>query len=123
MKKLVWLITLVLVLTACGSTDKVNEGFPTVDLEDVEALQKEGAVVMDVREVDEYNEGHIRSAINLPLSQLQDGERAGLDQEQKYIVICRSGSRSQTASEILHKEGYDVTNVSEGMSTWRGPVE
>ena len=120
MKKLVWLIATVLILAACGSTDKA---FETVDLEDIEALQKEGALVMDVREVDEYNEGHISSAINMPLSQLQNGARTGLEKEQKYVVVCRSGSRSQTASEILYEEGYDVINVSEGMSTWKGPVE
>ncbi|WP_313235289.1 rhodanese-like domain-containing protein [Sporosarcina ureae] len=120
MKKLVWLIATVLLLAACGSTDKA---FETVDLEDIEALQKEGALVMDVREVDEYNEGHIVSAINMPLSQLQNGERADLDKDQKYVIVCRSGSRSQTASEILFEEGYDVINVSEGMSTWLGSVE
>ncbi|PIC76423.1 sulfurtransferase [Sporosarcina sp. P19] len=120
MKKLVWLIATVLLLAACGSTDKA---FETVDLNDIEALQKEGALVMDVREVDEYNEGHMVSAINMPLSQLQNGERAGLDKDQKYVIVCRSGSRSQTASEILFEEGYDVINVSEGMSTWLGPVE
>lgn len=125
MKRVVWLIATVIVLAACGMTDKANEdeGYQSIDLEDIEAVQTEGAIVMDVREVDEYNEGHIINAINMPLTQLQNGERTGLDKEQTYVVVCRSGSRSQTASEILYKEGYDVINVSEGMSTWKGPVE
>lgn len=125
MKRVVWLIATVIVLAACGTTDKANEdeGYQSIDLEEIEAVQKEGAIVMDVREVDEYNEGHIIHAINMPLTRLQNGERTGLDKEQTYVVVCRSGSRSQTASEILYKEGYDVINVSEGMSTWKGPVE
>ncbi len=129
MKKLVWMFAIVLVLAACGATDdatenvKEEDGYQTVDLEDIEALQDEGDVVMDVREVDEFAEGHIIGAINVPLSEIQNGERAGLDKDQTYVVVCRSGSRSQTASEILFDEGYDVINVSEGMSTWQGEVE
>ena len=129
MKKLVWMFAIVLVLAACGATDdatenvKEEDGYQTVDLEDIEALQDEGDVVMDVREVDEFAEGHIIGAINVPLSEIQNGERAGLDKDQTYVVVCRSGSRSQTASEILFDEGYDVINVSEGMSTWQGDVE
>lgn len=125
MKKLVWLIATVLLLAACGSTNEVqeDEGYQTVDLGEIESLQNEGDVVMDVREIDEFEDGHIKDAINMPLSQLQKGERAGLDKAQTYVVVCRSGNRSQTASEILFKEGYDVINVSEGMSTWQGEVE
>lgn len=51
------------------------------------------------------------------------GERAALDKKQAYIVICRSGSRSKEASEILINDGYDLVNVSEGMSSWKGEVE
>lgn len=128
MKKLVWMFAVVLLLAACGTTDErtenvKEEGYQTVDLEDIEALQDEGNVVMDVREVDEFADGHIIDAFNMPLSELQNGERAGLDKDQTYVVVCRSGSRSQTASEILYDEGYDVINVSEGMSTWQGEVE
>ena len=129
MKKLVWMFAIVLLLAACGTTDdatenvKEEDGYQTVDLEDIEALQNEGDVVMDVREVDEFAEGHIIGAINVPLSEIQNGERAGLDKDQTYVVVCRSGNRSQTASEILFDEGYDVINVSEDMSTWQGEVE
>lgn len=128
MKKFTWLFAAVLLLAACGVADDAAEstkeqGYQTVDLEDIEALQDEGDIVMDVRETDEFAEGHIIGAINVPLSELQNGERAGLDKGQTYVVVCRSGNRSQLASEILYDEGYDVINVSEGMSTWQGEVE
>ncbi|ARK20668.1 rhodanese-like domain-containing protein [Sporosarcina ureae] len=125
MKKILWLIVTVLVLAACGTTNegKKEEVYQTVDLKDIETLQKEGDIVLDVREIDEFEDGHIIGAINMPLSQIQTGDRTGLDKDQKYVVVCRSGSRSKTASEILFDEGYDVINVSEGMSTWQGEVE
>ncbi|PIC74864.1 rhodanese-like domain-containing protein [Sporosarcina sp. P17b] len=125
MKKVLWLIVTVLVLAACGTTNegKKEEVYQTVDLKDIETLQMKGDIVLDVREIDEFEDGHIIGAINMPLSQIQNGDRTGLDKDQKYVVVCRSGSRSKMASEILFDEGYDVINVSEGMSTWQGEVE
>lgn len=123
MKKVVWMLAVVVLLAACGSEPKEEEGYTTVDFKDIETLQEGGAVTVDVREVDEYEQGHIPEAINLPLSEIQNGSRDGLDEGQKYVIICHSGNRSQTASELLFEDGYDVVNVSEGMSTWQGEVE
>lgn len=78
--------------------------------------------ILDVREVDEFQNGHIPGAINLPLSELAQTYHQ-LDKEQPYFVICRSGARSANASEFLGNQGYDVTNVMGGMSAWRGAVE
>ncbi|WP_301108072.1 rhodanese-like domain-containing protein [Sporosarcina sp.] len=122
MNKLLWMLAVVLVLAACGSETK-EKSYSTVDLEDIETLQKDGAITVDVRESDEYAQGHIPGAVNLPLSDIQEGSRNGLNEGQKYVIICRSGNRSQTASELLFEDGYDVVNVSEGMSTWQGQVE
>lgn len=120
MKKFSWVVFIaLLLLTGCGT----DEGYKTVDISEVQKLQDDGAVVLDVREVEEFAEGHIIGAVNAPLSELKTGERAVLDKEQSYIVICRSGSRSKEASEILVKDGYDLVNVSEGMSSWTGEVE
>ncbi|ARK23837.1 hypothetical protein SporoP37_03395 [Sporosarcina sp. P37] len=124
MKKAVWLIAAVLLLAACGNASETKkDSFTTVDLADIPVLQNDGAIVLDVREVDEYEGGHLIGAVNMPLSKLQKGERYELDKDQKYVVVCRSGNRSKTASEILFKEGYEVTNVSEGMSKWQGETE
>ncbi|MFD1928565.1 rhodanese-like domain-containing protein [Sporosarcina siberiensis] len=120
MKKIGWLIIAILLLLAACGTEK---GYVTVDIDEVQQLQDDGAIVLDVREVDEFAEGHIIGAINAPLSELKNGERSVLDEKQSYIVICRSGSRSIVASELLIKEGYDLVNVSEGMSSWTGEVE
>lgn len=122
MKK--WLILFLtigtLILSACSSDDT---RYNTISLEAVEEKMKEGYIVLDVREVNEYEQGHIPSAENKPLSILQQGDFSGLSKEENYVVICRSGNRSQTASDLLHKEGFHVMNVSEGMSSWTGPTE
>lgn len=120
MKKLSWVVLFVLLLLVGCATE---ESYETVDISQVLQLQEEGGVVLDVREVDEFAAGHIIGAVNAPLSELKTGERTVLDKNESYIVICRSGNRSKEASEILVKDGYDVVNVSEGMSSWTGEVE
>ena len=78
--------------------------------------------IIDVREVGEYNEGHIPGAIHLPLSQIQQQYKQ-LDKEQAYFVVCRSGGRSLKATQFLTRQGYDVTNVEGGMLAYNGPLE
>ena len=110
----------ILALAAC-SNDRAS--YATIDIDEVEAKMKEGFIVLDVHEPDEFAEGHIPSAQNKPLSILQQDDFSELSKEEKYIVICRSGNRSQTASEILFNAGYEVVNVSTGMSSWTGAIE
>lgn len=90
-----------LALSACSSNDK---GYESISLEDIEEKLKEGYTVLDVREIDEYTQGHVPSAENIPLSILQQEGVSGVSTEEKYVMIFRSGNRSQTASDILHKE-------------------
>ena len=135
MKKLVIIFAILLAFSAC-SNDAVNEesmdsndsievsdSYETIGLEDIDDYIADGYIVADVREIDEYESGHIPGAINAPLSALQNGDFSALDPDEKYIIICRSGNRSVIASEILSGEGFDIVNVSEGMSTWTGEVE
>lgn len=122
MKKLSWLLVVfVLLLTACGT--KTAESYETIGIDEVQQKQEGGSIVLDVREVEEFAEGHIIGAINAPLSELKKGNRFDLDSAEDYVVICRSGNRSKEASELLFNEGYAVVNVSEGMSSWTGEVE
>ena len=122
MKKwlLVVLAVSILALAACSND---SESYETIDIDEVEAKMNEGFVVLDVRESDEFAAGHIPTAQNKPLSVLQQDDFSELSKEAQYIVICRSGNRSQTASEILVNAGYEVVNVSAGMSSWTGAIE
>ena len=120
MKKLLGLLVIaMLVLTACGS----EESYETIDIDGVQAKIDEGYKVLDVREPSEFEVGHIPGAANKPLSDLQQGNFEGLDPDEKYIVICKSGNRSKQASDILFEEKYTIVNVSEGMSSWTGEIE
>ena len=122
MKK--WLLAImavsILALAACSND---SASYETIDIDEVEAKMSEGFVVLDVREPAEFAEGHIPSAQNKPLSVLQQDDFSELSKEEQYIIICRSGNRSQTASEILANAGYEVVNVSAGMSSWTGAIE
>lgn len=107
-----------LLLTSCGTKDATT--YETIDIDEIESKVEEGYQVLDVREVDEFVEGHIENAQNKPLSVLKEDNFDGLDKKERYVVICRSGNRSQEASQILFDKGYEVLNVSEGMSSWIG---
>jgi rhodanese-related sulfurtransferase/TusA-related sulfurtransferase len=80
-------------------------------------------VVLDVREPAEFAFGHIPNAISIPFGELE--ERIGeLNKDKKIYVVCRTGSRSDMASQTLAEKGFtNVTNVVPGMSEWNGPTE
>jgi len=74
------------------------------------------ARIIDVREVDEWESGHIPHAEHIPLAQLP-GRLDRLDGRPTYL-ICRSGGRSAQACEFAAARGYEVVNVSGGMIAW-----
>lgn len=78
--------------------------------------------LIDVREQDEWESGHIASARHIPLSELQIRENEIHDAEGDLIFICRSGARSGRACEFLRLQGFEVTNVIDGMLSWHGNV-
>lgn len=118
---LVTVVMMAMILTGCNQKSTLE--YETINLDEIQSKVEEGYIVMDVREIDEYNSGHIVGAINKPLSDLKKDDFVGLDTEKDYVVICRSGNRSIEASKILVADDYHVVNVSEGMSTWTGEVE
>lgn len=79
--------------------------------------QYENLKVIDVREVDEFENGHIEGAENVPLSELNN-RLTEFNQQEDYYVICRSGRRSANACEILEEQNINVTNVEGGMLAW-----
>ena len=79
------------------------------------------AVVLDVREQDEYDAGHAPRAIHIPLAELpaRVGELPEVDGD--LPVVCRSGGRSSRAVQWLEGQGLDVANVEGGMKQWHAP--
>ena len=81
-------------------------------------------IILDVRREDEFAEGHIPGAINVPNEGIQDTEPSELpDKNQTIYVYCRSGNRSKQAASKLVAMGY--TNIIEfgGIMDWTGDME
>ena len=90
---------------------------PEIDVQELARRHEGGAYVLDVRQPDEYAEGHVPGAHLLPLDQL--GDRAGeVPADQPVLVVCRSGGRSATATRALNAAGWDATNVAGGTLAW-----
>ena len=128
MKKLIFLLLAVMMLTACGKdTEKdQKEVYMNITAEEAKEIMdsQEGHVILDVREQDEYDAGHIPEAILIPYTQI--GEKANEmlpDKDQLILVYCRSGRRSKIAAEALVELGY--TNIKEfgGIIDWPYEVE
>lgn len=96
----------------------------TILPEEVQAKLQAGEALnlIDVREVDEVQAGHIPGITNIPLG-LLEFKMNELDKKKSYIMVCRSGGRSGQATAFLESQGYDVTNMTGGMLDWAGDVE
>lgn len=90
-------------------------------LEATQLLNHQDAVLLDVREPQEYQDGFLPNSIRIPLGSLS--EKAGqLDKhrERPIIIVCRSGNRSAQAGRMLKKMGYEtVYNLGGGLHAWR----
>ncbi len=74
--------------------------------------------LIDVREVDEYEAGHIPGTKNIPLSEFQDRVDE-IDEDIPVILVCQTGVRSERAAMFLASMGYeDVYNHSDGTKGW-----
>jgi rhodanese-related sulfurtransferase len=90
---------------------------PEVDLGTFAAAHADGALVIDVREPQEYVSGHVPGARLIPLGRLP--QRAGeLPAGQPVYVICQSGNRSWTAARFLGQRGLDARSVAGGTGDW-----
>jgi rhodanese-related sulfurtransferase len=86
---------------------------PSVDPDRIPA----DAVLVDVREPDEWQSGHVRGAIHIPLAELP-ARTAEIPGEGDLVVICRSGVRSARAVAWLNQNGHDAVNCDGGMVAW-----
>lgn len=116
MKKIVSLIIICLLITACG-----NKGYETIDTNKAIEIINNGAVLIDVRTVDEFNREHIPNAVNIPLDQIED---INYDKNTTIIVYCQSGLRSSEAVSKLVQMGYtSLYNLDGGLLNWGGDLE
>ena len=123
MKKLIFIILAMMLLTACGQNTENNREAVYVNItaqQAKEIMDKEkGYAILDTRTQEEYDEGHIPGAILIPYDEiLEKAEDVLTEKDQLILVYCRSGRRSKLAAEDLVKLGY--TNIKEfgGIIDW-----
>ena len=128
MKKLIFILLAVMMLTACGQDKENDQGAVYMNITAEEAKQimdtEEGYIILDVRTQEEYDEGHIPGAIVISHEEIAEkAEKVLTDKEQLILVYCRSGRRSKIAAETLAELGY--TNIKEfgGIIDWPYEVE
>ena len=119
------ILTMLLVLTGCGGRTVENTYQQITQEKAREMMDAQQVIVLDVREQNEFDAGHIPGAVLLPVGTIAKDTAAavipGLDSV--VLVYCRSGNRSKTASKALADLGY--TNVYEfgGINTWPYDIE
>lgn len=87
----------------------------------IQLISHEGAVVLDVRELEEYRQGHVLNSVHIPLAQLRnDAKPLQKHRSKPIITVCRSGARSLQAGRLLRQHGFDtVYNLKGGIQAWR----
>lgn len=82
-------------------------------------LDAGGALLVDVREADEWRAGHVAGARHIPLSSLPD-HLAALPRDRDILLFCRSGNRSGMATKLLRQHGFErAKNVNGGVTAWQ----
>ncbi len=134
-----WLVTLFLMLVVAGCSvplaSSSSEGVMVEEIDGATLEQdlpvdlshetvwdmyaKDEIVVIDVRQPEEYAAGHIPGARLIPLGELPD-RLEEIPQDERVVVVCRSGNRSSRAQRILAEEGFDYAhNMLGGMNAWQ----
>ena len=112
--------TFLLLFSGCGGNGASSSYQQITQEEAKEMMDTRDVVILDVREQDEYDSGHIPGAVLLPVGAIEEGTAAEVIPEKDSVVLvyCRSGNRSKTASSKLAELGY--TNIYEfgGINTW-----
>jgi len=144
-KALIISVLLCILLTACGDDSSIGiiggaDGptsiivaekgekamYEQITAENAKKIMDSGEehIILDTREQDEFDEGHIAGAILIPYTEIENKAKEMLPDKDKLILVyCRSGRRSKIAAESLAKLGY--TNVKEfgGIIDWPYEVE
>lgn len=113
-------LSVLLILTGCGGNVSDDSYQQITQEEAKEMMDTQEVIILDVREQDEYDSGHIPGAVLLPVGTIDETTAAEVipEKDSTVLVYCRSGNRSKTASAALADLGY--TNIYEfgGINTW-----
>ena len=95
------------------------------DVQNYESVRASGTqhILLDVRELDEWEFCHIEGAVHIPLGQLPDRHHE-IPTDVPVYCLCHHGMRSQMAGDFLMKQGYtEIVNISGGIDAWSQAVD
>ena len=125
-KRLLPFVLSLMLLSSCGTPGSSSSGYRQISMDEAVKMMRDEKdyIILDVRRPDEFAEGHIPGAINVPNEEIGTVEIAELpDKSQLILVYCRSGRRSKEASEKLVKLGYTHIVEFGGIQDYEGEIE
>lgn len=98
-----------------------SQALTQISVNDAVRLINKGATVIDVRSAEEYKAGHIVSARNVELSEIEADQKAVKKPKNKMLVlVCDTGSISARATRVLRKAGFEnAFSLKSGLKSWR----
>lgn len=130
MKKVILcILVFCMIISGCSNTNNSEKEadtmrISTVTISEVKEIsdnykEEDKVRILDVRTQEEFAEGHIKNAINIPLDEISN---ISLEKDLEFIVYCRSGARSEKAALILKDLGYTVKDMG-GLNNWNYDLE
>lgn len=118
-------IAILLVISVLAYTQLQSENKPLFEYSDVTVEQakqlieeRPKLVILDVRTVSEYEDGHIEGAILIPVQEIED-RLDELSKKDEILVYCRTGNRSSTAIDIMQADGFTkIYHMNRGITAW-----
>ena len=113
--------TFLLILFLFFRNERTRAGATVGTQELVRLVNKENAVVLDVRERNEFMEGHIVDSLNIPYASLESRlDEISQHKETPIVIACKMGQHSGAAGTLLQKNGFtNVTRLTGGYAEWR----
>ncbi|MBD8506967.1 rhodanese-like domain-containing protein [Hoyosella sp. G463] len=96
----------------------MSETIPSEPAAEIPDAGDGGVTIVDVREQDEWDQGHAPGALHIPMVDMP-ARYGEIDPDDDIYVVCRNGGRSFQVTLWLQSVGYDATNVSGGMVAWQ----
>ena len=125
-KRLLPFILSLVLLSSCAAPDGSASSYRQISMDEAVKMMRDEKdyIILDVRRPDEYAEGHIPGAINIPNEEIGTAEISELPRKSQLILVyCRSGRRSKEASEKLAKLGYISVVEFGGIQDYEGEIE
>lgn len=113
--------SVLLLLSGCSGKESASHSYEQISQQEAKTMMDtQDVIILDVREQEEYDSGHIPGAVLLPVGTISEETAAAVIPEKDSVVLvyCRSGNRSKTASAALAELGYTGVYEFGGINTW-----